>query len=129
MKECFETSTGYKMVEEDDYKDGCQIGTAFDIMYDVKFEAPSLDELITLLKEHFEVSHGAILLDSCDEAGRIDIQRMENGDGDLPSENELERWKRGEIKMWAATYTYTVEVVDRKVVRLETMQKFEGADR
>jgi hypothetical protein len=129
MAKRFETGRGVKMAEEDSWEHGCVIGTESSSNYDETFEADSLDKLLVQLKDHFDVTMDAILLDSCDEAGRIDIQRIETGDSDVPSAVELCAWKQGKLKLWAATYTYYVEVVNRHAAALVPIMKFEGVDR
>ena len=42
---------------------------------------------------------------ACDEMGRLDISRMEDGSGDKASEAQMEAWKRGEITLYSAIYT------------------------
>lgn len=52
-----------------------------------------------------------IIRDSCEETGRIDIQKQETDDGSDPTPAQLEAWKRGELTLYAVTYTgYAVAV-------------------
>jgi hypothetical protein len=125
----FETGDGNKMLEEDSWEHGCVSGTARSWVYAQKFKAGSLDELISMMKDHFDVESSAILIDSCDENGRIDVQRMENGQSNVPCESEISEWKKGKLTLWCVTYTYYVEVIDRRTVKLSPILKYSGVDR
>ena len=43
---------------------------------------------------------------------------METNDGYPASEMCIELWKQGGVDLWASTYTFYVEQVERKAVRL-----------
>ena len=47
--------------------------------------------------------------DACEEPGRVDICILENAEGYAASKTEVERWERGEIKLWNASYSFIVE--------------------
>ncbi len=50
--------------------------------------------------------------------GARDIQKQENDNGSEPTPAEIEAWKRNEIGLWACTYTFTGERVERETVML-----------
>ena len=56
------------------------------------------------------------MLDSCDEASRLDIQVYECEDGSPASEFEVQEWKEGKRKLWLATYTFNLLKVEKFVV-------------
>jgi hypothetical protein len=59
-----------------------------------------------------------IELDACDDDGRVDISVMETNDSYTATERQIEEWKKGELTLWYSTYTFHVEEVTRKTVRL-----------
>lgn len=40
----------------------------------------------------------------------IQIDRLECDDGTAASEDEIERWKKGELRLWCATYRWEVKI-------------------
>ena len=44
-----------------------------------------------------------------DETVRLTYQQNENADGHPLTDSERERWKKNEIKVWLADYSFTVE--------------------
>jgi hypothetical protein len=92
----------YKTSEEDSYEYGC-IGDCLDVSIDVTFKSDTLASLIEQLKSF--TGHDDILLNSCDEQGRIDIQGMEDIDGCTASERDIELWKQDKLTLYCVTYT------------------------
>lgn len=92
------------VTEEDIFEKGC-IGHMSHTTYDVTVEAENVDHLRGKLMAEFGVSADNIEFDACDEVGRVDVQRYENDMGDKASDAEMERWKKGEERIWLATYT------------------------
>ena len=94
-----------KLIDQDDYEKGC-IGQT--TMFDGRdtFESDDLNALIDKLKEFS--GHDDILLNSCDEIGRIDIQGLEDTYSCPPTNSEIEQWKKGEKILYAVTYTFYV---------------------
>lgn len=45
------------------------------------------------------------------ELGRIDFQTMENDNGDIVTEAELELWRNDQTRLWACYYTGTISEV------------------
>ena len=76
--------------------------------------AKSQSKLLEKIKHHFEVdgvSKGNILLNSCGESGRIDVQRFENNSGELANAKQLEDFTEGRRTLNFATYTMHLEKV------------------
>lgn len=115
----YETSTGLKYAEEDNYEQGCLSDGAFSSICDVTFEAGSKVKLIEKIKEFFDVSDDSIELDACGEQGRIDISVMEMADGTQAGEIQIELWKTGSLRLWACTYTYQVCEVERTSISVK----------
>ena len=84
-----------------------------------RWSAETVPELLNKLRGFVCVDDDyEIELDACDEDGRVDIQVMEISEGYIASERDIELWKRGQLALWACTYTFMVEQVERKSVRL-----------
>lgn len=103
-----------KHAEEDNYENGCEInGAAF--YGNDQFVAETESELIQKLMDFVCVdSKDAVSINSCGDAGRIDICRMENAGGFEPSDRENEAFKTGDCRLWYCTYTFQAEKVSRK---------------
>jgi hypothetical protein len=125
----YKTDGGLKFIEEDDYNDGCLPNTAREWDCDAAFEADSVDELISDMCEHLCCDYDALLLNSCDENGRIDIQTLENDDSCEPSAVELAAWKKGRLKLYSCTYSYRVFTDDQDDIDLHTLMRWEGVDK
>ena len=95
-------------VEEDSWEEGCILGTVKEYNINDAFHADTKQDLINNLIGYFEVPLDHITLNSCEEMGRIDVCRHENSQGMLPSEEETQAWKRGEITLLYVTYTMFV---------------------
>jgi hypothetical protein len=52
-----------------------------------------------------------VLINSCDEIGRVDIQQMENDEGYSASKDQIKAWKNGKQRLWLACYTFNIEQV------------------
>lgn len=124
MKTTYETNSWTKLAEEDNFAQGCFGTHTFNHGRD-RFSADTVDELVATLGRFFGVPIEHTDLDACEEDGRIDFQRMENRDGEEPTKAEIERWKQGQDRMWAVTYTVYVERVTRETVALSP--RAEGA--
>ena len=120
MNTTFEVSGWFKTIEEDTWEHGCVGKWSHDTCCDL-YSASTLPELITRLKAAFNCTDNGVLIDSCDEPGRIDFQVTENDAGLEPSAAEIEAWKRGEERLWACTYTVHVERVTRETVELSSL--------
>jgi len=117
MEEYYETSMGFGFSEEDDFENGClDGGHIFDL--GIQFKSSCVRELIEQIKAHYGVDDDEIMLNSCKDIGRIDIQKLEDGDSrELTKANER-LWKQGKIKAYNVIYTYYVYKVQREEVDL-----------
>lgn len=95
-----------KFAEEDSYQSGCVVGTAFSDCINATFTGETLAALL----EDLKIFTGCddILINSCDEQGRIDLQGYETADGGTASESDVQLWKAGKMKLYAVTYTALV---------------------
>mgnify|MGYP000850386816 CR=1 FL=1 len=94
-----------KVWEEDDYVNGC-IGKQHYTEIDVSFKAADLKSLLDKL-QGFTGCDG-VLLNSCEEQGRVDLQRHETVNGVAASESDMQLWRDGKKKLYAVTYTAIV---------------------
>ena len=118
----YETYGYIKSAEEDNWENGCLPNPEFFTFSDIRFESDSVEGLIEQLMEHFGTDdREAFELDACEELGRIDYQATENSDGFLASNAEIRAFKKGTCRLWLATYSITVEAVERKPVSLSSL--------
>ena len=105
--------------EVDVYEEGCTPGTDICNTGSDRFKADSIEGLIEALMEFAGTEDpGAVLRDSCDEEGRVDIQVYETATGPA-SDHDVDEWKAGHITLWLVIYVFHVEEVERKTVRTD----------
>ena len=92
-----------KFSEEDDYQNGCVAGTATDNFINITFTCETLAGLLEALKSFTGCDD--IHLNSCEERGRVDLQRYETIEGNKATGNDYAVWKRGKKKLFHVTYT------------------------
>ena len=110
----FEVDGFLKTSEEDIFADGCQPDTMGSFAGDTRFTADSQAELIAKLLSFTCAKQDGVLVNSCEEKGRIDIQVMECEDGCFACKSEIEQWKKAEKRLWLSTYSFHVEKVTRE---------------
>lgn len=98
-----------KFAEQDDYKEGCLMGTGSMYPLNVSFQGDTPDEVIKKIAEFLDVEEDAIERNACDEDGRVDFAKTETADSLTPSKEQLAQWKRGKLKMWYVVYTAYIE--------------------
>lgn len=94
-----------KVWEEDDYVNGC-IGRQHYTEIDVSFKSVDLKGLLDKLREFTGCDD--ILLNSCEEQGRVDLQGHETVNCTAASEFEVRLWRDGKKRLYAVTYTAIV---------------------
>lgn len=118
MKSYYQTQGWMKFYEEDTYKDGC-IGTGSSNSGNEVFTANTIGGLLDKLRCFTNcVSNRDILLDSCEEIGRVDIQTMEDDNGNTITPHQYAQWKQNKCRLWACTYTFHVELIHSEAVNL-----------
>ena len=92
-----------KFSEEDSYQNGCVAGTAVSDCINTTFTGKTLAALL----EDLKIFTGCddILINSCDEQGRVDLQGYETADCETASETDMQLWRDGKKKLYAVTYT------------------------
>ena len=115
----YEVDGWCKFGERDYYETGCDPDQPVSFADTTVWRAKTVGGLIKQLREFVGVPDDyEIELDACDEDGRVDISVMETNDSYTASSRDIELWKKGELALWASTYTFYVEQVERKAVRL-----------
>lgn len=104
----------YKSVELDDYENGCLLEGGSDFGCIDTFKTNSMNEALELIKTYGE---------PCIFDDRIDVQKMENGDGNEPMEYQIEEWKKGNRKMYLANYTFYFSEVTTKSLKQSDLVK------
>ena len=114
--------------EEDVFNKGCQPDTSKSWFSNQRFTDQTLSGLVQQLKDTFNPlgDNMDILLNSCEEDGRIDIQVLEDEDGCYARSSEIEKWKIGQKRLWLSTYSFQVEKVTRHKFKLPTQLKLES---
>ena len=119
MKAQYEARGWIKHAEEDIYACGCQPDTGSIFDGSDRFQAATIPELIESLMSFTGCNdRESVLLNSCDEPGRVDIQTMETEEGYPATESDIATWKQGHKRLWLATYTFHVEKVTRETVSI-----------
>ena len=98
--------------ELDIYADGCQPDTSETQFFDhITIDANDINQLLDAVAEFFGVPRADIVLNACDEIGRIDIQWYST-ERNLPGPlgpATLERWKNGELNLYLNNASLYVE--------------------
>lgn len=100
----------YKHAEIDDWQNGClpESRTMFEGRHDT-FSAATIEELIEQCAKFVDqLDLTNCRLDSCDEAGWLDVQVHETDEGVAASDEELKERKEGKKRIWLATYTFQI---------------------
>lgn len=103
-----------KFSEEDVYSEGCKADTGRCYGLKISFEGDNLTSLMCDVCTYFGVEMSDLVLNSCEDEGRIDVMILENDDGYPPSELERREWVQGRCRLWHSVYT-------GRLTRSETM--------
>lgn len=103
-----------KMATEDSYKHG-EIGMGNNFYINETFKGDTIKEVIEkacdFVGGDYEGDEKCWSIDIDGDQGRIDFQTMETADAALPTKNEIEQWKKGDLKLYACYYVGIVEKV------------------
>ncbi len=97
------------------YDDSCQPETSDSYWIDHLIQNCSLDRLIDCIKSFTDAENDDLLLNSCDEIGRIDAQVMERADDKKANDRDFELWKQGKIDLYLCTYSCKVKLITEDV--------------
>lgn len=119
----YEVNGWIKYTEEDNFEKGC-IGKTQQADGNDQFSSDTVQGVIDLVSGFVgNNDKESILLNSCDEVGRLDIQVTEDENGMPAIPAQIEDWKIGQCRLWLACYSFQVQEVERKDVDLITAMK------
>ena len=124
-----ETKTSYegyifdKFTEVDDFEKGCLPETTINIDVTQCFKGDTLESVLYQMRDFVGADNSEMLLNSCDELGRVDFQILENGDGYRASKDDIDAWKEGKKILWLSTYVGCIELVTRERVSFERITR------
>lgn len=102
-----------RIIIEDDYNNGC-IGRYQSSTYDHTMSHETLAGLIVRL----EIYHGTTVDSDCIHDNYLTISYLEDNYGCKPSPNELEKWKKNELRLWSVEYVYRF-VLEKDITEIE----------
>lgn len=119
MKTQFEVRGWIKFGEVDNYQEGCDPATGFHHSGTDYFKANTIQEVIEKCQNFVSSdSKEDLILDSCEDIGRLDISLLENEDGYKASKQEIKQWKQRKVTLYNVIYTFNLELVTRESVSL-----------
>lgn len=98
----------------DSYANGCELEAKTEFSSEFSIVANSLQALITGLCSHFKANpDDDVLLDCCEEDGRLDIQVHQREAFEIaePSKATIAAWKEGKLSLYLTDYSFQVERV------------------
>jgi hypothetical protein len=101
-----------KTAEEDSYENGTVDGTFVCTMSQTdNIVAPTLVKLIYRIGNAFGLDTDDVFIPGEDDepVTHIGFNRLEDVDGNEPTESQMEGFKRGEVKLYLADYTFAIE--------------------
>ena len=101
-----------KEAQEDDYQEGLVSETSvLTVSESQDIEAPTLGELIQKLGKYYCLDIDTVYFpaDADTHTDRFCYNRMEDAEGDTPSEEMEEQWKQGQVKLYLAEFTFFIE--------------------
>ena len=112
----FETNGCLRMAEAYSFENGCIASSEnYDVYVDYKIQGNTLAEVKRKIMDFIGCTEEDIMVNPCeDDSSRIDAQCIENIEGYTPSNNELALWKEGKGILFAVTYSFSFEEVNRK---------------
>lgn len=101
--------------EQSNYGEGCDPKTTTHDSGNDRIEHTQLEGLMHLLLRWTGAPAENVVLNSCDEIGRVDIRVMQGDDAVAAQPYILDLWKAKKIWLWDTIYTFQV----RRVTRIE----------
>ena len=101
-----------KHAEQDSYAEGCLPNTVNSSTIEWNFDKSNIESLIEACIDLTGADAKDVMLNACEEIGRIDIQVYEDENGSRVYESEEHKWnawKEGKRKLWLCTYSFYVE--------------------
>lgn len=124
MKTAYQANGWIKHTEEDTWENGCLSASGNLFSGNDVFKADTVEALVKQLKAFTGCDDDQnLLLNSCDTLGRLDIQTMEDANGTVASEADIEAFKKSEKRLWLCCYTFNIELVQSAVVDLSAAKE------
>lgn len=124
MNKIFAAIAIQKNAEEDNYERGCS-GNSRCVMSDkINLTANSFAELVDLCFSQYGIEKQPININQDHEEVGVQyfmVSQSETDNSYIPSEMELESWRKGNLKLWLADYTFFVEVRTVKFLEKEDL--------
>lgn len=99
-----------KTAEEDDFEKGCVGKRTTVLAQECNVSALTLKELVKKLENEFFVKMDYLFIAEHSEPVEwISCNQLETDDCTIPTEQESESWKKGELKLFLCDYTFHVE--------------------
>jgi hypothetical protein len=99
-----------KEVSVDHYDTGCELTRNCIISDEVSIRAETMTSLLSAVGAYYGIEIDDVWTGGL-ENGFLSYNRLENADGDEPSETEKEEWKRGERTLYLADWTFQIEKI------------------
>lgn len=107
-----------KISERDNFSEGCDLFTSETrSIDDLTFQSENMAQLLRNICNHFNVRINSILLNSCDEIGRIDVQTYTKTlSGNRCTYHKHEQgFKNGEFDLWLNCFIGEVTTIPQSV--------------
>lgn len=112
MKNYYQIKGFLKHSEEDIFQDGCQPNSGISHYIDYEIRCEKIDDIIKNAMSFLGINDKkSVLINACDEPGRIDFQVMENSEGCSASDSETNQWKEGKKRLWLCNYSCKVSYI------------------
>lgn len=124
MRTVYACTSIKKRVEDDSYEHGADPDSQRCVMFEnVNMAASSLSVLIKVIGERLGLEIDDVWFPGVgDDDTRISFNRLENDDGDEPTEGEMEDFRAGKRKLYLADYDFLIEKRETSPVTLEEFQ-------
>jgi hypothetical protein len=99
--------TGFtKFAEIDVFQDGCQPESGQSHYFDSLIQNTDIDSLIETAMGLLGVEDKKnVILNACEDIGRIDLMAYERDSGLSASESDMAQWRDGKLQLWSVIYT------------------------
>jgi hypothetical protein len=114
-----------KCAEKDHFESGCDLRSRVCVLHErCNVQADTLPGLLKALGKHFYVDIDDVFVPDDDNGDitRIGYNRLENEDGDEPSQEQQRRWKAGKENLYLADYDFLIEKRTVEPIRMEEFQ-------
>lgn len=109
--------------QEDHFQNGCIGKTQMNGGHET-FTGPTIEKLIEQIASFVDQDNFKnITLDACEEAGRLEISVYQCEDGSSASEDEVQQWREGKLRLWLADYSFNILSTEKVVLSRNVTDK------